>query len=104
MFDVRYLPNPHFEPDLRPHSGHNADVAAFVLESREGRALVDKIEELLVMALPGYESEGKAYLTVAIGCTGGRHRSVAIAEELGKRLAGRANPVVYHRDIERGGH
>jgi RNase adapter protein RapZ len=102
VFDVRYLPNPHFEPDLRPHTGHNPAVAAYVLESPAGRELVDKIEDLLVTSLPGYESEGKAYLTVAIGCTGGRHRSVAIAEELGKRLAAHANAVVYHRDVERG--
>jgi RNase adapter protein RapZ len=102
VFDVRYLPNPHFEADLRPYTGHNPSVAAYVLESPSGRALVDQIEQLLVTSLPGYESEGKAYLTVAIGCTGGRHRSVAIAEELGKRLAGRANVVVYHRDVERG--
>ncbi|NLY94845.1 MAG: RNase adapter RapZ [Myxococcales bacterium] len=103
VFDVRYLPNPHFEPDLRPHSGHNPDVAAYVLGSPEGRELVEKIEDLLRTALPGYESEGKAYLTIAIGCTGGRHRSVAIAEELGRRLAPIANVVVYHRDIERSG-
>src|SRR5690606_24224241 len=73
VFDVRYLPNPHFEPDLKPYSGHHPEVAAYVLESPEGRALVGKIEDLLETALPGYESEGKAYLTVAIGCTGGRH-------------------------------
>lgn len=102
VFDVRYLPNPHFVRELRPKTGRDAEVSSYVLESPEGKVLVDQIESLLRTALPGYESEGKAYLTIAIGCTGGKHRSVAIAEELGERLSDLVQLTVSHRDIERG--
>ncbi len=82
VFDVRFLPNPHFVPELRPRDGEDPAVAAYVLESAEGRVLLDKLEVFLRYLLPQYQREGKAYLTVAVGCTGGRHRSVAVARRL----------------------
>jgi UPF0042 nucleotide-binding protein len=106
MFDVRFLPNPHFVPDLRPRSGKDPDVAAYVLDRPEGQDLLRELERLLAPLLPRYAREGKVVLTLAIGCTGGRHRSVAIAEALARRLiAGNApgDVVVSHRDIDRGG-
>jgi UPF0042 nucleotide-binding protein len=106
MFDVRYLPNPHFVPELRPRTGLDPAVAGYVLERYEGQELLGELEQLLVPLLPRYAREGKVVLTVAVGCTGGRHRSVAIAEALGKRLRERGAPgevVVSHRDIDRGG-
>lgn len=106
VFDVRYLPNPHFVPELRPRTGRDADVSGFVLEKSEGRELLGALDDFLSPLLPRYAREGKVTLTVAIGCTGGRHRSVAIAEALGERLRARGAPgdvVVTHRDIERGG-
>lgn len=102
VFDVRYLPNPHFVRELRPRTGRDPEVAEYVLANPEGAKLVDQIESLLRTTLPGYESEGKAYLTIAIGCTGGKHRSVAIAEELGARLSDQVQLTVSHRDMERG--
>jgi UPF0042 nucleotide-binding protein len=106
MFDLRFLPNPHFVPTLRPKSGLDPEVAAYVLERPEAREMLDELEHLLLPLLPRYAKEGKVVLTVAIGCTGGRHRSVAIAEALAKRLRERGAPGevhVSHRDIERGG-
>lgn len=106
VFDARFLPNPHFVPRLRPKSGKDPEVAGFVLETEEGREFVDAIEKLLSPLLPRYAREGKVALTVAVGCTGGRHRSVAIAEALTARLSrGRApgEVRVSHRDIDRGG-
>lgn len=106
VFDARFLPNPHFVPALRPRSGKDPEVARFVLEAEEGREFVDAIEVLLAPLLPRYAREGKVALTVAIGCTGGRHRSVAIAEALGHRLARLRGPGevrASHRDIDRGG-
>lgn len=101
VFDVRYLPNPHFIRELRPKTGRDPEVSEYVLGSPEGAALIDQIEALLRTALPGYESEGKAYLTIAIGCTGGKHRSVAIAEELGARLSDLVQLTISHRDVAR---
>jgi UPF0042 nucleotide-binding protein len=107
MFDCRYLPNPHFVPDLRPRTGQDPDVARYVLDRPEGQELVVELERFLTPLLPRYAREGKVVLTVAIGCTGGRHRSVAIAEALGRRIgAGAAAPgevIVSHRDLDRGG-
>ncbi len=101
VFDLRYLPNPYFVPELRAKTGKDADVAAFVLQAPETKELLEDLERMLVRMLPRYEREGKAYLTIAIGCTGGRHRSVAVAEELGKRLDGEREVVVVHRDAAR---
>ena len=106
MFDTRFLPNPHFVPELRPKTGLDPDVADYVLERVESRELLGELEHLLIPLLPRYAKEGKVVLTVAIGCTGGRHRSVAIAESLAKRVREGGAPGevhVTHRDIERGG-
>jgi UPF0042 nucleotide-binding protein len=101
VFDVRFLPNPFFVDEMRHLTGRQQAVSDYVLGSDEARQFVERSSDLLSFLLPRYEAEGKVYLTVAIGCTGGRHRSVAIAEELARRL-GNGRPVtVRHRDIER---
>ena len=102
VFDVRFLPNPHFVPGLRPFDGRDARVREFVLDNAEGRELLEHLKDFLKFLLPRYEREGKAYLTIAIGCTGGRHRSVTLSEELKRFLdeLGYA-PTVVHRDLER---
>jgi UPF0042 nucleotide-binding protein len=99
LLDVRFLPNPHWIPELRPLTGHDAEVRDHVLSSDDSREFIARTMDLLQFLLPRYEAEGKAYLTIGVGCTGGRHRSVAIAEELTRLLndAGfSAN--VSHRD------
>jgi RNase adapter protein RapZ len=102
VMDVRFLPNPHWESDLRPLTGHDPKVRDYVLETAAGSDFVDRFDDLLTALLPQYESEGRSYLTVAIGCTGGRHRSVAIAEELAGRWRGRGAAVrASHRDVAR---
>lgn len=102
VLDVRFLPNPHWVPDLRPLTGHDPKVRDHVLETAAGSDFVDRIDDLLASLLPQYEKEGRSYLTVAIGCTGGRHRSVATAEEIASRLRGRGVAVrVAHRDVAR---
>ncbi|HZD38023.1 MAG TPA: RNase adapter RapZ [Actinomycetes bacterium] len=102
VLDVRFLPNPHWVPTLRPKTGQDLAVRDYVLEQEGTKAFMDRVEALLEIALPGYVREGKHYLTVAIGCTGGRHRSVVLAEELGRWLADRNFRVnVTHRDMER---
>jgi len=102
VFDVRFLPNPHFVPGLRPFDGRDARVREFVLGNAEGRELLEHLKDFLKFLLPRYEREGKAYLTIAIGCTGGRHRSVTLTEELKGFLdeLGYA-PTVAHRDLEK---
>jgi UPF0042 nucleotide-binding protein len=104
VFDVRFLPNPHYEPDLRPLTGHDPRVVDYI--GRDGRlaTLYERLEPLLDFLVPQYVKEGKAHLTIAIGCTGGRHRSVAISEHLAERYAGRDDVLVevVHRDVERG--
>jgi len=103
VFDVRFLPNPHYEPDLRPLTGHDARVVEYI--ERDGRLaeLYDRVVPLLDFLIPQYVAEGKSHLTIAIGCTGGRHRSVAIAERLGVRYAEREDVLVevVHRDVDR---
>ena len=102
VFDVRYLPNPFFVPELKPMSGLEDTVAKFVLEAPDTIEFLTDLTGMLGRMLPRYEREGKAYLTIAIGCTGGRHRSVAIAQSLGQslRTSGRAINVA-HRDVDR---
>lgn len=102
VFDVRFLPNPHFVPGLRPLDGRDARVRGFVLDHDDCRQLLDHLKGFLGFLLPRYEREGKAYLTVAVGCTGGRHRSVTLVEELKRFLdeLGYA-PAVVHRDLDR---
>jgi UPF0042 nucleotide-binding protein len=102
VFDVRFLPNPHFVESLRPLDGRHEHVRSFVLDHPESKEMLRRLEDFLKFVLPCYEREGKAYLTVAIGCTGGRHRSVTFAEELGRFLSGLGYaPTVVHRDLER---
>jgi UPF0042 nucleotide-binding protein len=101
VFDLRFLPNPHFVPELRPKTGMDPDVSAYVLQSEETRELLERLKPLLDYLLPQNAREGKAYMTIALGCTGGRHRSVALAEELGRQLGGRHEVVVSHRDAQR---
>jgi RNase adapter protein RapZ len=103
VFDVRFLRNPYFDPVLTGRDGRDPDVATFVLSAPEGDGFVRHVEELLRFSLPQYEHEGKLYLTIAVGCTGGRHRSVAVIEELRRRLGADWDFVVRHRDLERGG-
>ncbi len=86
--DVRFLPNPHWIPELRPHTGQDPDVRDYVLSQEGAGRFLDVYAELLRLVGAGYQREGKRYLTLAIGCTGGKHRSVAMAEEIAKRLAG----------------
>jgi UPF0042 nucleotide-binding protein len=101
VLDVRFLPNPYFVESLSAASGLEPHVARFVMDNDDAREFVKKTEELLLFSLPRFEREGKAYVTVAIGCTGGRHRSVAVAEELARRLPSRWPLTVRHRDLER---
>jgi len=102
VFDVRFLPNPHFVPELKPLTGLEAPVREFVLENAETAAFMEKLESMLDFLLPLYVREGKSYLTIAIGCTGGRHRSVALAESLAGDLRARGQDVlVRHRDKDK---
>lgn len=102
VMDVRFLPNPHWDDALRPLTGHDPAVRDFVLERAVASDFLDGFESLLTSLLPAYEGEGRSYLTVAVGCTGGRHRSVAVAEEIARRLRARGHSVrVNHRDIGR---
>jgi len=102
VMDLRFLPNPHWEDALRPLTGHDPKVRDFVLETAVGSTFVDQFDGLLGSLVPQYQAEGRTYLTVALGCTGGRHRSVAVAEELAARLRQRGVPVrTSHRDVSR---
>ena len=104
VFDVRFLPNPHFVSSLRPWTGRSPRVARFVLRAQAARRFLQLTAALLKFLIPQYIAEGKTYLTVAIGCTGGRHRSVAIAEALGKRLKPTRGIELHvrHRDAAEG--
>ena len=103
VLDVRFLDNPFFVPELRPRPGTDPEVRDYVLKSPETQELLTKAEDLYAFALPRYEREGKSYLTVAIGCTGGRHRSVTVASVLAERLRQRIDLpiIVFHRDVAR---
>lgn len=103
MFDVRFLPNPHFVPTLRPKTGRDKAVAAYIRRQPATRTFVRRMTSFLRYLVPLYVAEGKAYLTVAIGCTGGRHRSVYLAETFKRELAGLKNVTtrVRHRDMAR---
>lgn len=102
VFDVRFLPNPHWIDELRPLTGLDAGVRDYVLGQDESNEFLARLVDMFELLLPAYRREGKAYLSVAIGCTGGRHRSVAIAEELGRRLAPLDTTAsVAHRDVDR---
>ena len=102
VFDCRFLPNPHWVDDLRPLDGRNRAVRDYVLAQDEAKAFLDQLRQLFELTLPAYEREGKAYLSIAIGCTGGRHRSVTIAEQLGATIGDLGyHPHVRHRDVDR---
>lgn len=102
LFDCRFLPNPYWDEGLRHLSGLEPEVRDYVLDRPETRRFLDMLDELLAMLLPAYAKEGKSYLTVAMGCTGGRHRSVVLAEELARRLdAHGLAATVFHRDVDR---
>ncbi|HTX63764.1 MAG TPA: RNase adapter RapZ [Acidimicrobiales bacterium] len=102
VLDCRFLPNPYWVDELRARSGLEEPVRDYVLSHPETRAFLDKVEELLRMLLPSFEQEGKSYLTIAMGCTGGRHRSVVLADALAARLsAAGVRTSAFHRDIDR---
>ncbi|MGH0034775.1 MAG: RNase adapter RapZ [Myxococcota bacterium] len=103
VFDVRFLPNPYFEDSLRGGTGLDAPVAEYVMKGPRSAEFLERVTGLLTFLLPLYDQEGKAYLTIGIGCTGGRHRSVAIVEALAAALGERGREVsVDHRDYRRG--
>lgn len=101
LLDVRFLPNPHWDPELQPLDGREPAVRDFVMGQRATRPFLDGVEQMLDVAVPGYVAEGKRYLTVAVGCTGGKHRSVAVAEHLAQHLSEREAITVrlVHRDL-----
>jgi UPF0042 nucleotide-binding protein len=102
VFDCRFLPNPHWVPALRHLSGLETAVRDYVLDNGETTELLARLDDLFALLLPAYVREGKSYLSIAIGCTGGRHRSVVLAEEVAARIRQRGyEPVVHHRDIDR---
>lgn len=103
VFDIRFMQNPYYVADLRPLSGLNEEVRAYVLDQPVARRFLGLLEEFLDFAVPAYIAEGKSRLTIALGCTGGYHRSIVIAEELAAWLRGRdLGPVaVFHRELER---
>ena len=102
MFDVRFIPNPYYDEALRPLTGRDEAVRQFVLDQAATQDFLGRVEGLFESLIPAYRNEGKSYLTIAVGCTGGQHRSVAIAEALSLRLANRGVEArVAHRDIEK---
>jgi UPF0042 nucleotide-binding protein len=102
VFDCRFLPNPHWVDELRPLTGLDASVRDYVLSRPGTTAFLAQLDSLLELTLPGYEGEGKAYLSIGVGCTGGRHRSVVVAEQLAERLRAHGyRTAVHHRDVER---
>jgi UPF0042 nucleotide-binding protein len=102
MFDVRFLPNPHWIPELRLQTGLDEAVREYVFSNPEATEFLDKVTGMLEFLIPLYEAEGKSYLTIGIGCTGGRHRSVALTEAIATRLGDRnVATVTHHRDLQR---
>jgi UPF0042 nucleotide-binding protein len=102
VLDCRFLPNPHWVPELRELTGLDGPVRDYVLQRPETGEFVDRVDELLRFLLPHFLAEGKSYLGIAVGCTGGRHRSVVIVEELAQRLRAEGHHIsVFHRDVDR---
>jgi UPF0042 nucleotide-binding protein len=102
VFDCRFLPNPFWVEELRPFSGLDEPVREYVLGQPESVSFLEKVDDLLMSILPAFEREGKSYLTIAMGCTGGRHRSVALAQALADRLGTHGQGAsVFHRDIDK---
>ena len=108
LLDVRFLPNPHYDPELRPLTGHDEPVQNAVLGQRDTKEFLTRLRELLAFLIPRYAAEGKTYFTLGIGCTGGRHRSVTIVEDLARHLKEKGvdgpeiDLFVRHRDLEAG--
>jgi len=101
VFDVRFLPNPHWREELRASTGQSPMVRNYVLSFEDAQLFLEKIKDLIQFLLPRFISEGKSYVGIAIGCTGGKHRSVVMAEELTKWLKSQKNDaVVLHRDMK----
>ena len=102
VLDVRFLPNPHWIPELRPHTGLDPEVSAYVLAQPGAKELIESYGETLRIITAGYRKEGKRYMTLAVGCTGGKHRSVAMAEQFAARLnSDGVDTTVVHRDVGR---
>jgi UPF0042 nucleotide-binding protein len=102
VVDARFLPNPHWIPELRPMTGQDPSVRDYVLGQDDASAFLDRYTDVLRLLIPGYRREGKRYLTLAVGCTGGKHRSVAIAEEFARRLRAEGiDAAARHRDLGR---
>lgn len=102
VFDCRFLPNPHWVEELRPLTGLDPAVRDYVMAQPDTAAFLDRLDDLFTLVLPGYVKEGKTYLSVAIGCTGGRHRSVVLAEAVACSMETHGfKPVVHHRDLDR---
>ncbi|WEG13628.1 RNase adapter RapZ [Pullulanibacillus sp. KACC 23026] len=102
MFDVRFLPNPHYVEHMRERTGLDSDVASYVFKWSETKQFLNKLMDFLTFMLPQYKREGKSQLVIAIGCTGGKHRSVALSEEIAKRLSESYTAKATHRDIHKG--
>jgi RNase adapter protein RapZ len=102
VFDCRFLPNPHWVDALRPKTGLETPVRDYVLNQPDSKEFLAKLDDLLALLLPAYVKEGKSYLSIGIGCTGGHHRSVVLAEEIAKAIRRRGfDPIVSHRDIDK---
>ncbi|MCL2791032.1 MAG: hypothetical protein FWD79_10370 [Desulfobulbus sp.] len=102
VWDIRFLPNPYWEPELRHHTGLETEVADYVLASEPGKQFLGLLEPLLLFSLDEHATHGRESLTLALGCTGGRHRSVAVVERLRMTLMAKGYcPEVYHRDIDK---
>jgi UPF0042 nucleotide-binding protein len=102
VFDVRFLPNPHWVPELRPLTGLDQGVRDYVLSQPDAKQFLDRLDDLFHLLLPAYVKEGKSYLSIAVGCTGGQHRSVVLAEEILLRVREQGfEPSIHHRDIDK---
>jgi UPF0042 nucleotide-binding protein len=102
VLDCRFLPNPHWVPELKPLTGLDQPVRDYVLSQPEACTFMDRLDDLLTFLIPAFLREGKSYLTIAIGCTGGRHRSVVVAEEMARRLRKEGYGLaVHHRDVDK---
>jgi len=103
IFDVRFIPNPYYVESLKKHTGKHEDVKEYVMKMPETTEFLEKLCSMLDFLIPNYIKEGKSQLVIGIGCTGGRHRSVVIADELSRRLSEKHKTVVEHRDIDKDG-
>jgi UPF0042 nucleotide-binding protein len=102
VFDCRFLPNPHWVDELRPLNGTHRKVRGYVLNSEGTESFLSKVRQLIAFMLPGFVKEGRHYLTIAVGCTGGKHRSVVITDEIARYLREKGFPAtVVHRDLEK---